>query len=50
MIVQDAGIQFGEVSHEAAIEKAYKEYEADRVKQSNQPTEVEKHLLPQKKG
>jgi len=35
----------GTISHEAAIQKARTEYEAFRLKQLNEPTEVEKHFI-----
>jgi hypothetical protein len=38
-------IHAGKVSHEAAMEKARSEYEQYRIRQLNEPTEVEKHFI-----
>ncbi|MDO8947894.1 MAG: virulence RhuM family protein [Desulfocapsaceae bacterium] len=35
----------GKISHEAALQKAHDEYEKFRLKQLNEPTEVEKHFI-----
>jgi len=35
----------GQVSHEAAIRKAHEEYEAFRLQQLEEPTEVERHFI-----
>jgi len=39
----------GKVSHERAIQKAHEEYETFRLKQLNQPSEVEKHFIEAEK-
>ena len=39
----------GTVNHDAALRKAHEEYETFRVKQLNQPTEVEKHFIEAEK-
>lgn len=39
----------GTISHERAMQKAHEEYEAFRIKQLNQPSEVEKHFVEAEK-
>jgi len=39
----------GKISHERAMQKAHKEYETFRLKQLNQPSEVEKHFIEAEK-
>ena len=39
----------GKVSHDTAIEKAHQEYEIFRLKQLNEPSEVEKHFIEAEK-
>jgi len=39
----------GTVSHDAAIQKAYEEYETFRMHQLDEPTEVEKHFIEAEK-
>ncbi len=39
----------GKISHEAALNKAHAEYEKYRVKQLEEPTEVEKHFIEAEK-
>jgi len=39
----------GNVSHEAALQKAYEEYDKFRLKQIEKPTEVEKHFIEAEK-
>ena len=39
----------GNMSHEAALQKAYEEYDKFRLKQIEEPTEVEKHFIEAEK-
>jgi len=39
----------GKISHEKALQKAHKEYEKFRIKQLEEPTEVEKHFIEAEK-
>ncbi|MBU1121606.1 MAG: virulence RhuM family protein [Candidatus Omnitrophica bacterium] len=40
----------GKITHEAALRKAWDEYEKFRLKRLNEPTEVEKHFIEAEKG
>jgi len=40
----------GTISHEVAIQKAHEEYEKFRLRQLNEPTEVEKHFIEAEQG